>query len=157
MTDAKWWQKLTLPLARWAKKKKLISKIPLNHCQKHSKWIVNKDVIPAAVVLVEYFPVVVVVVVVLAQVLVVVVEQFLAFLHEKILSGIYSIKYKYKQNVICFSSIKTAFLLSFLKIPWWTTYVIHPGIFFIENFIMAEIFQPSVCRSDKIKLIFILF
>ena len=30
----------------------------------------------------------------------------------------------------------------------WTTYVIHPGIF-IENFIMAEIFQPS----DKIKLI----
>ena len=35
----------------------------------------------------------------------------------------------------------------------WTTYVIHAGIFVIENFIMAEIFQPS----DKIKLIFILF
>ena len=34
-----------------------------------------------------------------------------------------------------------------------TTYVIHPGIFFIENIIMAEILQPS----DKIKLIFILF
>jgi len=38
-------------------------------------------------------------------------------------------------------------------ISGWTTYVLHPGIFFIENFIMAEIFQPS----DKIKLIFILF
>ena len=24
-----------------------------------------------------------------------------------------------------------------------TTYLIHPGIFLIENFIMAEIFQPS--------------
>jgi hypothetical protein len=34
-----------------------------------------------------------------------------------------------------------------------TTYVIHPGIFLIENFMMAEIFSPS----DKIKLIFILF
>ena len=33
----------------------------------------------------------------------------------------------------------------------WTTYVIHPGIFVIENVIMAEILQPS----DKIKLIFI--
>ena len=32
----------------------------------------------------------------------------------------------------------------------WITYVIHPGIFVIENFIMAEILQPS----DKIKLIF---
>jgi hypothetical protein len=32
-------------------------------------------------------------------------------------------------------------------------YVIHLGIFFIENFIMAEIFESS----DKIKLIFILF
>jgi len=30
---------------------------------------------------------------------------------------------------------------------------LHPGIFFIENIIMAEIVQPS----DKIKLIFILF
>ena len=35
----------------------------------------------------------------------------------------------------------------------WTTYIIHPSIFVIENFIMAEIFQPS----DKIKFIFILF
>ena len=35
----------------------------------------------------------------------------------------------------------------------WTMYVIHLGIFFIENFIMAEIFESS----DKIKLIFILF
>jgi len=32
----------------------------------------------------------------------------------------------------------------------WTTYI---RVFFIENFIMAELFQPS----DKIKLIFILF
>ena len=39
------------------------------------------------------------------------------------------------------------------RMSGWTTYVIHPGIFFIENFMMAEIVQPS----DKIKLIFILF
>lgn len=63
----------------------------MNNCQKHSKLIVNKDVIPAAVALVEYFPVAVVVVA-LVQVPVVVAEQLLAFLHEKILSGIYSIK-----------------------------------------------------------------
>ena len=40
----------------------------------------------------------------------------------------------------------------YLHFSGWPTYVIHPGIFFIENFIMAEIFQPS----DKIKLIFLL-
>ena len=32
--------------------------------------------------------------------------------------------------------------------PGWTTYVIHPGVFFIEHFIIAEIVQPS----DNIKL-----
>ena len=34
-----------------------------------------------------------------------------------------------------------------------TTYVIHPGIFFIENFIMAEIVQPS----DKLNSFFCYF
>ena len=35
-------------------------------------------------------------------------------------------------------------------ISGWTTYVIHSGIFFIEDFIIAEMFQ----QSDKVRLIF---
>jgi hypothetical protein len=38
---------------------------------------------------------------------------------------------------------KGAFSMKGGQVTGGTTYVIHPGIFFIENVIMPEIFQPS--------------
>jgi len=55
--------------------------------------------------------------------------------------------------MLSFYNTKVPGWLNELGSSGWTTYVIHQGIFFIENFIMAEIFQ----LSDKIKLIFILY
>jgi hypothetical protein len=44
-------------------------------------------------------------------------------------------------------------ILPHMMYTGWTTYVIHSGIIFFENLIMAEIVQPS----DKIQFIFMLF
>ena len=46
MTDAKWWQKLTLPLARWAKKQ--ISEIRKQTDQAEKTIILHQDEIMAA-------------------------------------------------------------------------------------------------------------
>ena len=41
--DAKWWQNLTLPLARWAKKEIKMIKKPTITCVK-KVWLVNNDI-----------------------------------------------------------------------------------------------------------------
>jgi hypothetical protein len=58
------------------------------------------------------------------------------------------------EETISVTIFKIECLLSIMQaISGWTMYVIHPGIFFIENFIIAKIVQPSV----KVRLISILF